>query len=245
MAETEKKDKKPNCHAGHRERLRHHFLVSGLDGFSEHNVLELLLFYSVPRRDTNELAHTLIDTFGSLANVFDAPYDALLRVEGVGERTATLLKFIPALCGEYHLSRSDPKAAVRNRDEAISYLKPYFADMSREFAVLLSLDSAGRVMNVLKMKNGTVDSSSIDLNAIFFEVLSNFPAGVVLAHCHPRGLAAPSQSDIKATATLSDMLVGFGTKLCDHIIFSRDDVFCMSRMPGSLGKDAFVFSDKN
>ena len=238
---ADKKTERSNCHVGHRERLRRRFILGGLDGFSEHNVLELLLFYSVPRRDTNELAHELIDRFGSLANVFDAPYEALLRVNGVGERTATLLKFVPASCGEYHLSRSDTKAVIRTRAEAVEYLTPYFADMSSEFVVMLSLDAAGRVINTLKMKGGSVDSAEIDMNAVFFEVLSNSPAGVVLAHCHPRGLAAPSQNDIKTSENLADMLAGFRTKLCDHVIFARDDVFCMSRMknirPGTFAFD--------
>lgn len=243
MKNADKKSEKTNCHAGHRERLRRRFIVGGLDGFSEHNVLELLLFYSVPRRDTNELAHELIERFGSLANVFDAPYEPLIRVNGIGERTATLLKFIPALCGEYHLSRSDTKATVCTRADAIEYLTPYFADMSTEFAVMLSLDAAGRVMNVVKMKYGNVDSAEIDMNAVFFEVLSNSPAGVVIAHCHPRGLAAPSQNDIRTTETLAEMLAGFKTRLCDHIIFARDDVFCMSRMKGSIRPGIFAFDE--
>lgn len=166
MTDNNNKPKK-NCHAKHRERLRHRFLVNGLDGFSEHNVLEMLLFYSIPRKDTNELAHELIDRFGSLANVFDAPYEALKRIDGVGERTATLLKFIPALCGEYRLSRNEVKAVIRTRDEAVEYLAPYFTDMQTEYAVLLSLDAGGRVMNVIKMRYGSTEETDIDITRCF------------------------------------------------------------------------------
>lgn len=243
MTDNSNKKPKTNCHAKHRERLRHRFLVNGLDGFSEHNVLEMLLFYSIPRKDTNELAHELIDRFGSLANVFDAPYEALKRIDGVGERTATLLKFIPALCGEYRLSRNEVKAVIRTRDEAVEYLAPYFTDMQTEYAVLLSLDAGGRVMNVIKMRYGSTEETDIDINTVFFEVMSNSPSAVVLAHCHPRGLAAPSQMDISTTETLADMLSGFKTKLLDHIIFARDDVFCMSMMKNKLRPGTLHFSE--
>ena len=203
----------------------------------------MLLFYSIPRRDTNELAHELINRFGSLANVFDAPYEALVRINGVGERTATLLKFIPALCGEYQRNRCEKKGVIRNRQEAIDYLTPYFADMSTEIAFLVSLDGAGRVMNMLKVKTGTSDEVSLDINTIFFEILANTPSGVLLAHCHPRGLAAPSQSDIITTEKFADMLTGFDVELCDHIIFAQDDVFCMSRMKSRIRPGIFNFSE--
>ncbi|MDY4254353.1 MAG: RadC family protein [Oscillospiraceae bacterium] len=203
----------------------------------------MLLFYSIPRRDTNELAHELINRFGSLANVFDAPFEALMHVDGVGERTASLIKLIPAIFGEYHQSRCETKATVRTRADAVEFLTPYFADMSSESALMVSLDGAGRVINTVRVKGGTSDEVSLDLNAVFFEILSNSPAAVLLSHCHPRGLAAPSQSDIRTTEKFSDMLSGFDVKLCDHIIFARDDVFCMSRMKSRIRPGIFAFTE--
>ena len=91
-------EKSKNPHERHRERIRETFRKTGIENMPEHSVLELLLFYSVPRKDTNELAHRLIDTFGSLSRVLDAPYERLMEVDGIGDSSALLLSSIPALC---------------------------------------------------------------------------------------------------------------------------------------------------
>ena len=93
-------------HKEHRSRMKNRFLAEGIDSFEPHEILELLLYYSIPQKDTNELAHTLIDRFGKLSAVFDAPYDDLLSVPGVSEHTATLIKLIPALSRRYALEKN-------------------------------------------------------------------------------------------------------------------------------------------
>ena len=101
-----------NLHEGHRQRLKERFIKNGLSDFEDHNVLELLLFYSVPRSDTNELGHKLLKKFGSLSNVFDAPVDELCKVEGIGLHSATLIKLIPELCNLYYVVKSDKVSVV-------------------------------------------------------------------------------------------------------------------------------------
>ena len=101
MAKNAVKKENKNIHEGHRDRLRKRFLDEGLDNFHDHNVLELLLFYSIPRKDTNEEAHNLIDTFGSLSGVFNASHEDLCKVKGIGENTATLIKMMPELFKKY------------------------------------------------------------------------------------------------------------------------------------------------
>ena len=219
-----------NLHANHRARLRQRFAETGLKGFADHNILELLLFYSIPRRDTNEIAHRLINTFGSLAEVFDAPFSAIASVEGVGENTATLIKLIPKIFAEYERSHADEKAVVSNSENAVKYLKSFFADMSIEYIVIVLLDNAGRVINTFQQDGYTKDSVVLSSPEVLSRIISISPAAVVLAHCHPRGLAAPSKDDVKVTEAFSEMLAKLKIKLCDHIIFSPTDVFCMSQM---------------
>ena len=118
-------------HDGHRKRLTARFLAEGLEGFAPHQALELLLFYSIPRQDTNELAHRLIDRFGSLSAVFEAPFEQLLEVEGVGEKTASLLKLMPAMARVYYSARQEG-AFVRSNQDAQALLLPRFLGRQEE-----------------------------------------------------------------------------------------------------------------
>ena len=94
-------------HEGHRQRLKNRFLTEGLDSFETHNILELLLFYSIPQRDTNGIAHKLLDTFGSLKGVFEADFEELIKIDGIKENTATLLKLIPEVARAYFHEEMD------------------------------------------------------------------------------------------------------------------------------------------
>ncbi|MEG2852596.1 MAG: UPF0758 domain-containing protein, partial [Hydrogenoanaerobacterium sp.] len=110
-----------NPHAGHRKRLRERFIKNGLDNFEKHNVLELLLFNSVPRQDTNELAHRLMEEFGSLSGVFDAPVEELMKLDGIGENSAVLIKLIPAISKVYLDDKNTIGTLVRSTDESINF----------------------------------------------------------------------------------------------------------------------------
>jgi DNA repair protein RadC len=116
---------KDPVHAGHRERFKRRFINEGLSGFSDHEALELLLYYSIPQKDTNVLAHRLIDEFGSLDAVFDAPVDALMNVNGVGVNTAILLKLVHPIYGKSVESRNtQSKTVIDNIESATSFFKP-------------------------------------------------------------------------------------------------------------------------
>lgn len=108
-------------HDGHRERMKSRFVEAGLDGFNDHNALEMLLFYAVPRKDTNELAHRLLKNFGSLAAVFEASHAELMHVDGIGENAATLIKFIPEISRRYLLTKSLPNKVIRRNEDAGEY----------------------------------------------------------------------------------------------------------------------------
>lgn len=133
-------------HDGHRQRLLQRFLREGLDGFDEHNILELLLFYAIPRKDTNELAHRLMDDFGSLAGVLDASAQELQQVEGVGENTAGFLKLLPELTRVYY-SQKQQDLCLASTEQAGRFLLPRFIGRQEETVLLTCLDGKCRVLS--------------------------------------------------------------------------------------------------
>lgn len=209
-------------HDGHRARLTARFLEEGLDGFSPHNILELLLFYAVPRKDTNELAHTLLDAFGSLSGVLDAPVAELTAVPGVGERTATLLHLMPQLARTY-LSDREREVCVNSTEKAGQYLLPRFVGRNEETVFMISVDGKCRVLATTLLHKGSINSAEVSLRNIVASALRHNAAGVILAHNHPGGVALPSSEDLNTTRRIGEALRPVGVRLIDHIIVADGD----------------------
>lgn len=220
------KNTKKNIHEGHRERLRQRFLDEGLDNFQPHNVLELLLFYSIPIKDTNDEAHALINTFGSLSSVFDASFDELCKVDGIGERTATLIKLVPELFKKYEVDKVVNEDAVLNTCEAVAkYVSKYFKGVVEEQLYALCLDSSFNVLCFEQISSGTVNAAPLN-NRKLVELAYKFnSANIILVHNHPSGVVAPSRADINATMTIIELLKSIGIKLGDHMIIGKGDDF--------------------
>ena len=215
-----------NLHEGHRERLRNRFLKDGLDGFEDHNALELLLFYSITRKDTNEEAHALINEFGSLSNVFDASYEDLCKVKGVGERTAVLIKLMPALFRKYETDKLNKNGVILNSAELVAkYASKYFKGLTEERLYLLCLDTNAQVIKFDMVSSGDVKSTPLNNRIIAETVFTVKPASVVLVHNHPSGITAPSRKDVDATREISYALNLIGMRLSDHIIIGHGDEF--------------------
>ena len=211
-------------HNGHRARIKQEFRARGLDALPEHRVLELLLFYAIPQGDTNALAHRLIDRFGSLAGVLDAPIEELCTVPGVGEHTATLLRMIPGLCGRYVASRSSMDGIVDCTARVREALLPYFFGARNEMVFVLCLDSKRKLLGVRKISEGTVNAAEVTTRRITEEVMSLHACAVILAHNHVSGLALPSKEDQSTTRYLKQVLAPIGIQLLDHVIFCDDDM---------------------
>ncbi|MEG0753864.1 MAG: JAB domain-containing protein, partial [Angelakisella sp.] len=184
-----------HLHKGHRERLKRRFRQQGLSSFDTHNIFELLLFYGIPLKDTNEEAHRLLETFGSLVNVFDAPYEDLLKVNGISENSATLIKLIPQLCQIYYESKVEDAPFD---DENITHhlgqrlVGKYIGEVN-EVAYLICLDNRLRILYFGKLGEGTNDSVSILTRKIVEISIRCNASSVILAHNHPTGLAMPSR----------------------------------------------------
>lgn len=218
----------PCEHDGHRVRLKRRFLKTGLDDFEPHNVLELLLFYSVPRKDTNPLAHRLIDYFGSLSAVFDAKPEELMQVEGVTENTAALLSMIPQISRRYLEEKADSLNAVGGILDIGTYILPKFVGRNIETVMLLGLDNKNKVISCGIIAEGESSSAQISKRKVVEEAIRSKATRVVLAHNHPMGFAIPSVDDVYMTGEVYSLLKPIGIELMDHIIIAGDDFVSMA-----------------
>lgn len=225
-------EKQKNPHEGHRQRVRDKFLKEqSLDNFPDHNVLELLLFHSIPRADTNELAHDLINTFGSLNGVFDAPYGSLKDVKGVGDQTAFLIKLIPSLVKKYLEGSVSDKKYIYNTKEAVEFVRPHFISLKNEELIMICLNNAGKILNTITISKGGSDFSEVDTRKILHEVIINHATQVILAHNHPGGICAPSAADVKITNSIASLLRTINARLANHIIITENDHFSFAATP--------------
>lgn len=219
---------KENPNKGHRERLRHRFLTEGLQNFQPHNVLEMLLFYTYAQGDTNKVAHSLIDRFGSLNNVLDAPFDELCKVKGVGERSAVLIMFAAQLAKRYVIEQGEEKISFDSTEAFHRFVIGQFMGMKTEAAFMLCLNNAGELLQCCKVSLGTKYAVSLDNRTLLETALRHNATKIVLAHNHPSGLAAPSRNDVLRTESAAQLFSEVQILLLDHLIVSGNDCFSMA-----------------
>lgn len=220
--------KKPSIHAGHRERLRKQYLEFGADALHDHQLLELLLFYALPRRDTNPLAHALLTSFGSLNGVLNASTEELMQVGGLSENTAVLLSLTTQLHRRMALEQN-ARVSFPSMEDAAEYLEPYFRHKHQEQVYLLSANQRNELLGCDLLANGGDHSVSIEPRSLAELALRHHASWVILAHSHPSGFAIPSQEDIAATRQCRDILQSLGITLRDHLIFADDDYLSMKQ----------------
>ena len=219
-------------HDGHRARKRAQYLRHGLDSFADHEVLELLLFYAIPRRDVNDLAHTLLATFGSLENVFAASHEELRAIPGLGEGAATLLRLIPDL--QRRLRRQGKRERVYNTPEKVGgYLLRVLGDERQEQLYMLCLDGKGKLLGEKVLSTGDGVSTALPQRQVVNFALSCGAVAVVLGHNHPSGVALPSEEDRVSTLQVEEILRSVDVRLLDHIVVADGDYVSM-RQSGYL-----------
>ena len=224
-------ERKRAIHAGHRRRVEEEFLTRGIEGWPDHRVLELLLFYAIPRVDVNPLAHELIDRFGSLDRVLDALPEELMKVKvAVGAReisvtkyAATLLKLIPAMTGRYLEGRTGPGIIIHTAAEAGHALAPYFYGARTEMVYILCLDAKTKLVGVRKISEGNNTNSDVTIRRVAEECLALQASFCYLAHNHVSGLALPSPEDMNTTAVIREVLRPLGVEVLDHLVFVDGD----------------------
>ena len=212
-----------NEHEGHRRRMRRRFLDHGLENFDDHNVLELLLFYALPRVDTNALAHRLMEHFGSFDAVMDAPAEELMAVEGMGPGAAALVKLVPEAGRRYIMRKNEPGRILSDTEAVGRYLLPRFLGQRDEVALLLCLDAKMKLLCCREIGRGDVGCVPLNLRRLVETALSSNAAAVILAHNHVGGIALPSPEDRAVTAQVRQLLQTVNVTLQDHIIVGGDD----------------------
>lgn len=222
--------RRSQLHSGHRERLRSRFLSEGLDGFEDHQVLELLLFQVIPRHDTNPVAHLLIRRFGSLSAVLEADPKDLASVKGVGPNAAVFLSMIPGVTRRYFHDRVRHAGRKLNTSEAAAeYLVPLMAGRPEEVFYLICLDSRLKVLYPALISEGTVKEALIHPRHVVEAAVRHKAASAILAHNHPAGTVRPSGHDHAITKRLVQALGAIQIQVVDHIIVAGEQIYSFQR----------------
>lgn len=216
-----------SIHDGHRKRVMERFYREGLDGFTEIQALELLLFFAFAQGDTNPLAHRLLERFGSFDKVLDAPVDQLVKVEGIGPKSASLIKVIKEMGRYYDVSKARQEKRLTTIDECGDYLKAFFKNRKNETVFLLSLDAKMKVLACQEVGEGSVNYASVPIRRVVEMALEAGASSVLLSHNHPSGIAVPSGEDIQTTRRLAMALSAVEITLVDHIVVADDDYVSM------------------
>lgn len=222
--------KKDNPHKEHRLRVRNEFLENGFsDSTPPHKILEMLLFYSIPRKDTNEIAHALLNRFGTVSDILEATPAELMTVDGIGENSAALLKLMLPIFRRYENSKSDRGKSFNSADEICEFLEKKYVGFSKEVFAVTTLDSRGRVIAFDILNQGDPSSVTITTRSVVEKVLERKAVCVVLSHNHPKGNALPSQADIETTVRLCSALSHINIRLLDHVVLCDDDYVSMAQ----------------
>ena len=216
-------------HAGHRERLRKRYAENGFSGFAEHEILELLLTFAIPRINTNPQAHRLIDRFGSLTGVLEANQKELEAVEGIGPQASTLLTMMLPLLREYEQKKLLPRVRFGNYADLAAYCRTLYLGVCREEFYVLSLDADLHLLAAKRIAEGTPTEVSALPRQVLEELLRNHAACAVISHNHPSGSLMPSQEDVDITLAIQSVLTGVGIRLYDHVLIAGNREYSFTR----------------
>jgi len=218
----------PNIHAGHRERLKNKFLRLGAEGLEEHELLELLLFYAIPQKNTNPIAHDLIHRFGSLKGVLNAEVKELEEVSGIGAHAATLIHLQAALAKVYYTTHPK-KVRFRNVGEAAKIVVNQLYEYKKEVFYAFALDINLCLLGSRMIAEGDIEKVPVDIKKLVSFALDSQAVYLIIAHNHPNGAALPSRSDISLTQRIVGALAPLGIGVCDHIVTSGRDFYSFNK----------------
>ena len=224
-------DKKVNIHKGHREKVKNRYYESGMSGMPDHNILEFLLFFGIPQKDTNTIAHELINKFGTFSGVLEAKRSDLLSVKGMTENAACLITMILPIYKRYINDLNKKKRKFESTKEIVEFLRPLYLDTQNERIYVLCFDSQDRMIACRAASEGTRGSASFDCSTMASIVLEVKAKKVILSHNHPNGSLVPSNDDVRLTEQMRDFLSYLGVQLKDHIIITDKSYFSMLNSP--------------
>lgn len=210
---------------GHRKRLRTRFLQSGLDGFLDYEIIELLLTLNTPRRDCKQSAKKAIKRFGSLRNVLDAPIEDLQTIKGIGPANIFGLKLFHAVSEKYLKEQIPKKIDLSSSKLVAAYLQGAIGKKDREYFLAVFLDSRNCLIKTSNISIGSLNSSIVHPRELFKEAIKSSSSQIIIAHNHPSDDSKPSPQDIALTRRLQDVAMVVGIEIIDHIVVTRNEYF--------------------
>lgn len=217
-------------HDGHRARKKDQFFRLGTDAFTDHELLELLLYYALPRQDTNVVAHALLERFGTLDALFSAPVQEIERVEGVGRHAAVLLALIVPLHRRIRLSVNPEEIILDSTDKAGRFFVELLANEPNEVVYMVSVNAKGKVIDVRKLATGAPNQVTLDIRTVVENALLSRAYGIFLSHNHPSGAMEASDKDGQMTLWAEEALAAIEVKLLDHVIVADGKYFSMRQV---------------
>jgi DNA repair protein RadC len=215
-----------DVHCGHRQRMKTKFIEHGIKSFTDYEILELLLYYTIPRIDTNVIAHDLITKFGSFSAVFDADIEELCTIKHITHNSATLIKLIPQFAKEYFL-RNPQKVKMDNINQVSNFFINQFLYEKEELLKVACLNDVLEITSCNTILKGSPSQIPVDIRKIIEYTYKNKADKIILAHNHPNSDETPSNEDVQNTNYINHILENVGIKLVDHIIVSNNKVYSM------------------
>jgi len=209
-----------NIHQNHRQRMRDRAVREGFSSFADHELLEVLLYQSIPRVDTNPIAHALLKEFGTIKGVMDASVDDLCRVKGMGEKSAISFKLTVELMRRYEISTMKKTRTFTKMWQISEYLHPIFYGLGVEHLYMMMFNNGMELIECVKLSEGSVNATDVSIRKITELVITRRCSAVLLAHNHPNGVAIPSSGDLNFTEVLYAHLETLGISLVEHLIFA-------------------------
>lgn len=213
-------EEKRNVHAGHRNRMKKKFKATGGEGMPDHEIMELLLYYSIPRSNTNDVAHDLLDRFDSIEGIINAKPEHSMQVEGIGENSALLLALVGEVLRRVARGSIKKQKKYNSIQDMADYLQRMFVGMSQECVYLMMFDNGMRLIDTVELARGEVNHVLLDPHRLMKEALLHNASSVLIAHNHPDGEPLPSDADIKCTDSVRYLLSTTNITLIDHLVFS-------------------------
>lgn len=212
-------------HKDHRTRMRERGLRDGYECFADHELLEMLLYYSIPRGDTNKTAHLIMEQFGSLSEVLEASFDALLRVQGMGDRSAALFLLIRELIRRFYRETESPGKSYNTVQAIAEYVWPRFLGLTEERLYMLLFNNCMNLLDCMFVSTGDTSGVPANLHRMYRRCVEKGASHVVLAHNHPHGKVFPSAADVEVTNLISLGFFSLGVPLLEHLIIAEDRFF--------------------
>ncbi len=226
--------KEKELHSGHRERMTEKLIENGHWIFNDHEILELLLFFSIPRKNVNNTAHLLLGQFGTLRGVLDADISDLCSIKGIGIKSAILIKVVAALSARASSPEQDKRVSLSSFEQVSKYLSSLYQGESREKLYMISLSPAFKIISKKLIYTGTVSYSEANIEKIAREAVKSNAKFVIIAHNHPNGIAIPSDTDIESTIRLKEALKHIDVEMIDHFVVSGRRVTPILHYPEEL-----------